>query len=127
MITEYSSPNSPEQTVDRLISTIETKGLKIIQVLDHAKAAAGADLELGPTTLIIFGNPALGTKLMQIDQRLGLDLPLKIVVWQSQDGATSIGYHDISQLLKEQGVTVPAEMIETVQGVMKGIVEEATA
>jgi len=69
-------------SVQRLQSEIEKRGATIIATVDHLAAAKKSGLELRPTTVIIFGNPALGTPLMQGRQTAGLDLPLRILIWE---------------------------------------------
>lgn len=84
-----------DETLARLRSEVESAGFKIIAVVDHAGAAKGAGLDLAPSTLLIFGNPAGGTPLMQADASLGLDLPLRALVYQTADGRTFIARHDL--------------------------------
>jgi uncharacterized protein (DUF302 family) len=94
-------------TVQALQAEIEKRGATIVATVDHAAAAKKSGLELPPTTVIIFGNPTLGTPLMQARQTAGIDLPLRILVWQDENGKVQIGYwppsriadaHDIENL-----------------------------
>ena len=80
--------------MQKLIGAVTAKGLAILAHIDHAGAAAEAGMELRPTDLLIFGNPKGGTPLMQANQTMGIDLPLKALVWQDQDGKTWLGYND---------------------------------
>jgi uncharacterized protein (DUF302 family) len=73
-------------TLSRLTAAIMAKGATIFAIVDHADGAALADLDLQPTTLVIFGNPAAGTPLMQENRRAGIDLPLKALIWQDESG-----------------------------------------
>ena len=75
-----------DQTLSRLIAAISGRQLTIFAVIDHSDGAEIAGLELGPATLIIFGNAKGGTPLMQKNRRAGLDLPLKVLVWQDESG-----------------------------------------
>ena len=77
-----SSAYSAAQTLDRLQTAIQAAGMTVFAVFDHTKAASQAGLELRPTTVVAFGNPAAGTMLMQVNQTMGIDLPLKILVWE---------------------------------------------
>jgi uncharacterized protein (DUF302 family) len=82
-----------EAAVSTFVSLVSARGLTVFAVIDHAAGAAGAGLTLAPETVIVFGNPAAGTALMQADPRVGLDLPLKILIWE-ENGSAAIGYTD---------------------------------
>ncbi len=90
-VRESTSTSVPE-TVERLVKAIEGKGLKIAARVDHAAGAKAAGLDMPPTEVVMFGNPKLGTPLMLANPELAVDLPLKIVVWQSPSGKVMIGY-----------------------------------
>jgi len=87
------SPYSVDETMDRLEGLLQDKGMTIFSVIDHAKGASDVGMELRTTQLIIFGNPKVGTKLMQCSQQVGIDLPLKFLVWEDENGQTNIGYY----------------------------------
>lgn len=89
---------SVKETIDSLATALETKGVKVVARVDHAAGAKTAGMELRPTEVIIFGNPKLGTPLMQADQRAGLDLPLKVLAWQDADGKVFVTYTDPATL-----------------------------
>ncbi len=89
-----ASANEAAQTLVLLKSAIQSSGNAVFAVFDHAAGAKGARLALRPTTVVAFGNPAAGTKLMQFQQEIGLDLPLKILVWEDESGKASLTYHD---------------------------------
>lgn len=91
-----------ETTYSNLKSNIEAnENLSIVAELDHQQNAASAGLELRPTTVIMFGNPNLGTPLMQSTRSIGLDLPQKMLVWEDEEGKVFISYND-PQFLKER-------------------------
>jgi len=73
-------------TLSRLIAGVATRQMTLFAVVDHADGARVAGLELDPTTLVVFGNAKGGTPLMQRNQRAGLDLPLKVLIWQDAGG-----------------------------------------
>lgn len=81
------SPRSFEATVSRLIELAMDRGMKIFAVIDQSAEARGAALELRPTTLVLFGNPAAGTPVMEAVPLAALDLPLKVLVWAEGDRA----------------------------------------
>lgn len=84
----------PTETVKRLVAAITSREMAVMARIDHAAAAEKAGLKLGPTEVLLFGNPAAGTPLMQARQTAGIDLPLKALVWQDESGQTFIGYND---------------------------------
>jgi uncharacterized protein (DUF302 family) len=81
------------ETVEQLKQSIKAMDLKIISEVPHSKGAEMSGLELAPTHLLIFGNPKVGSQLMQKDQGIGLDLPLRMLIYQ-KDGTTYVSYHD---------------------------------
>jgi uncharacterized protein (DUF302 family) len=81
-------------TLARLVAALEAKGITIFARIDHAAGAASVGQALRPTTLVVFGNPAAGTLLMQAAQLVGIDLPLKALVWQDAEGAVSVSYNE---------------------------------
>ena len=81
-----------EETLDKLRAALQDMGINLVSEVDHAKAAAGKGLELRPTHVLIFGNPLVGTNLMQADQRVGLELPLKLLVWEDETGQVYLSY-----------------------------------
>lgn len=78
--------------VEALKTEIENNDLKVFSVIDHGKAAQEINEDLLPVTVVIFGNPEVGTKLMQCDPRMGIELPLKILVWQGKGNKSHIGF-----------------------------------
>jgi uncharacterized protein (DUF302 family) len=77
-------------TKAKLVEVVKAKGFAVVAEVDHAAAAKANGLELRPTHLVIFGNPRGGTPLMACNQTVGLDLPLKALVWQAADGAVNV-------------------------------------
>lgn len=88
------SPHSVEETEQRFISILEEKGLTVMTTVDHAQNAAGAGLELPPTKVVIFGNPKLGTPLMQCGPSIAIDLPQKMLIWEDEAGQVNVAYND---------------------------------
>lgn len=99
----------PEDTMKRLEAEVKAKGLIVFAHVDHAAGAATVGLPLRPTDLIIFGNAKGGTPLMQQAQTIGIDLPLKALVWQDEQGATWLGYNDPAYVAGRHGVGEPAK------------------
>lgn len=82
------------ETVDRLQGAIKARGLTVFARVDHAAGAAAVGLPLRPTDVVIFGNARGGTPLMQADQAIGIDLPLKALVYQDAEGKVWLAYND---------------------------------
>src|SRR5215470_11850564 len=87
-LTTIPSARGPKDTMDRLEAEIKAKGMTVFARIDHAAGAAAVALALRPTELLIFGNARGGTPLMQSAQTIGIDLPLKALVWQDASGKT---------------------------------------
>ncbi|HEY2618199.1 MAG TPA: DUF302 domain-containing protein [Acetobacteraceae bacterium] len=86
--------------MSRLEAEVRAKGMTVFARIDHAAGAAAVGLSLRPTELLIFGNARGGTPLMQADQTIGIDLPLKALVWQDASGSTWLSYNDPGWLAK---------------------------
>lgn len=87
------SPLTVKKTMDRLESLVQQKGMKVFARIDHAKGAASVGKTLRPTELLIFGNPQGGTPFMECAQTVGIDLPLKALVWEDVTGQVWLGYN----------------------------------
>jgi uncharacterized protein (DUF302 family) len=103
-LTTIRSSYAPEETMKRLEAEVRAKGLTVFARIDHAAGAAEVGLPLRPTDLLIFGNAKGGTPLMQADQTIGIDLPLKALVWQDASGATWLSYNDPDWIAKRHGL-----------------------
>lgn len=99
---------------DRIAAAVDEADLMTVAKVDHAMAAQNANLELRPTQLLIFGNPAAGTQLMQSDQRIGIDLPLKMLVWEDEEGETNVSYYNASTLTDRYAIDDKNEVVEMV-------------
>jgi uncharacterized protein (DUF302 family) len=94
----------PKETMDRAEAEAKAKGLTVFARIDHAAGAAAVGLPLGPTELLIFGNAKGGTPLMQSAQTIGIDLPLKILVWQDASGNSWLSYNEPNWVAKRHGL-----------------------
>jgi uncharacterized protein (DUF302 family) len=94
----------PQDTMNRLETAVKAKGMTVFARIDHAAGATAAGLSLRPTEVLIFGNAKGGTPLMQSVQTIGIDLPLKALVWQDGAGVTWLSYDDPSWLAKRHGL-----------------------
>lgn len=89
-----ASKHTVSETLDRLERALKTKDIKVFSRIDHAAGAASVAMPLRPTELLIFGSPRGGTPLMQFNQTVGIDLPLKILGWQDAGGQVWLTYTD---------------------------------
>jgi uncharacterized protein (DUF302 family) len=94
----------PTETMNRFEAEVRAKGMTIFAHVDHAAGANEVGLSLRPTDLLIFGNAKGGTPLMQSAQTMGIDLPLKVLVWQDAAGDTWLSYNDPSWLAQRHGL-----------------------
>jgi uncharacterized protein (DUF302 family) len=91
------SASGYHETVARLVDAIEHRGLTLFAEIDHAAAAREAGLELADERVVVFGNARAGTPLMRTDPRIGVELPLRILIWADASGVL-LGYHDPHEL-----------------------------
>jgi uncharacterized protein (DUF302 family) len=103
-LTTIRSAYRPEETLHRIETQIRSRGMTIFAHIDHAAGAAEAGLSLRPTDVLLFGNAKAGTPLMQSIQTIGIDLPLKVLVWQDAAGDTWLSYNDPQWIAKRHGL-----------------------
>ena len=103
-LVEIKSRFSVQETAVRLVGFFREKGIRLFKVIDHAEGAAKTGEKLRPTTLLIFGNPYLGTPLMKCRQSVAVDLPQKMLVYQNETGETVIAYNDPDYLVRRHGI-----------------------
>ena len=122
----HRSPYDVDQTMARLEQTVRERGLNIFANIDHAAGAAGVGMELRPTRLLIFGNPQGGTPVMQCAQTMGIDLPLKVLVWEDSEGQTWLNYTSPRWLAQRHQVdSCPA--VEQLESALQGLVDTLLA
>jgi uncharacterized protein (DUF302 family) len=122
------SNRGPHETMTRLEAAVTAKGLTVFAHIDHAAGAEQAGLPLRPTDLLIFGNAKGGTPLMQAAQTSGIDLPLKVLVWQDEAGVTWLGYNDPHWLAKRHGLGAASEPVaNALAAVLDGLTHTAAS
>jgi uncharacterized protein (DUF302 family) len=123
------SNRGPKETMEKLVAELKAKGLTIFARVDHAAGAKEVGLELRPTELVIFGNAKGGTPLMQANQLVGIDLPLKALVWQDASGETWLSYNDPAWIARRQGlgneVDAPVKAMTAMLGAVTKAATEA--
>jgi catalase len=104
-LTTIQSSFGPKETLERLEGEIRARGMTVFARINHAALAQEAGMALRPTEVVLFGNPRGGTPLMQANQTIGIDLPLKALVWEDASGKTWLSYNEPDWLAKRHGVT----------------------
>ena len=97
-LVKYESHYSVKETADRFENIVQSKGLTLFARIDHQKNASGVGLELRPTEVIIFGNPKVGTPLMQCAQEVAIDLPQKVMVSEDANNKVWLSYNNPNYL-----------------------------
>lgn len=121
------SPRGVDESMDRLEALVRQRGLNVFARIDHAAGASRIGASLRPTQLLIFGNPQGGTPFMQCAQELGIDLPLKALVWEDAAAQVWIGYNDPGYLARRHGVEscpVVDGLRKALSGLVDGVVAE---
>jgi uncharacterized protein (DUF302 family) len=103
-IMSRTSPHAVEDTVTRILDLLRTKGVTVFAVVDHSGEAAKVGLTMRPTQLVIFGSPKAGTPLMVAAPSLALDLPLKLLVAEVEDGSVTISLNTSAYLAERHGL-----------------------
>ena len=124
-LVSIDSLHSVQETVDRLQAAMEERGLTVMTTINHAANAKNVDMELRPTQLIIFGNPNLGTQLMQSSQTVAIDLPQKFLVWEDADGQVHMTYNDPGYLAQRHGIADRDDVVTTISNALGGLAEAA--
>ncbi len=112
-----ASPHSVSDTIDKLEAAVQNAGATVFARIDHAKGAMSVEMDLRPTTMLMFGNPKLGTPALQAAQTSGLDLPLRVVAYEDADGQVHVAYHDPASLASH-GVPADAKVIQMMTGAL---------
>ena len=125
-LTSIQSSFDPKATMDRLEAQIQARGLNVFARIDHAVGASEVGLMLRPTELVIFGNTRGGTPLMQLAQTVGIDLPLKALVWQDAAGKTWLSYNEPSWIAQRHGIADAEPIVSKMADLLNAISRKAT-
>ncbi len=104
MLVKKQSPYSVNETMDKLEAIISKKGLSVFVRIDHGKNAQSVDMKMNEAQLLVFGDPKGGTKLMQADPAVALELPLKVVVYADNNKQTWVSYRSPEQLKTDYAI-----------------------
>jgi uncharacterized protein (DUF302 family) len=126
-LTTIQSNFGPKDTMNKLEAAVQAKGMTVFARIDHAAGATAAGLTLRPTEVLIFGNAKGGTPLMNSVQTIGLDLPLKALVWQDASGNTWLSYNDPAWLAKRHGIGAETEpAVNNMTAALNAVAKAAT-
>ena len=126
-MTNIKSSHDVTTTADRLEKVLKEKGMTIFARIDHAAGAKKVDKELRPTELVIFGNPKIGTLLMQCEQSVGLDLPMKALIWQDGSGQVWFSYDEPEVMKQKHAVEGCDPVFEKIKGALANFAKAATS
>ena len=121
-IFDLRSNHSVDETVERLKSTLQAKGVTIFAIVDHSGEAEKVGLKMPPTKLVIFGSPKAGTPLMLAAPSIAIDLPLKILVWEDSQGKAWLSYNSPEYLKERHGL--PQDLLQNI-AVVKTLADKA--
>jgi len=120
------SPYNAKDTMNRLEEAVKKRGLNVFARIDHAAGAAKVGKVLRPTEVLIFGNPQGGTPFMECAQSVGIDLPLKALVWEDASSQVWLGYNDPAFLAQRHGVA-QCPVVENLRKALAGIAKTVVA
>lgn len=115
------SPYSVRESLDRLESLLNDKGIRIFARFDHGDAATEVGLSLPETEVLVFGDPKVGTFLMQDDIHIAIELPLRVLAWQSDEGV-KLAYEELSVTAENYQIEARQEVVTKIAGFLKMIV-----
>ncbi len=121
-ILQRSAMGSVDEVVERLLTILRTKAIKVFAVVDHSGEAEKVGLRMPNTKLVVFGNPRAGTPLMLAVPSSALDLPLKILIAEGADGSTQISYNAVAYLQMRHGLSnLVIENVVTIENIVEAL------
>ena len=126
-LTILSSAFDVTTTIDRLVAALTGKGIHVFARINHAEEAHKVNLPLRPTEVLVFGHPAAGTPLMQSNQTIGIDLPLKALAWEDEAGRTWLGYNDPAYLAQRHGINDREPTLKAMKAGLDALVRSAVS
>lgn len=114
-IVTKASPYSVAETLQRLEAVLREKGITVFALIDHSGEAERAGLKMQDAKLLIFGSPKAGTPLMVTSPLLALDLPLKALIWQNEDGRVWVSYNSTRYLASRHAI--PDDLVQNIAGI----------
>jgi uncharacterized protein (DUF302 family) len=121
-IIKQPSDHPVDETVERLKGMLQVKGITLFALIDHSGEAEKVGMKMRPTKLLIFGNPKGGTQLMLAAPSSAIDLPLKLLIWEDQQGKAWISYNSPAYLQERHGL--PSDLLQNI-GVVEALATQA--
>ena len=121
-----SSTHGVSATLDKLETVLKKNGIRVFARVDHAAGAAGVGMDLPATQLLIFGNPMLGTPLMQAQRTVAIDLPMKALAYADSEGDVHLAYNDPAYLAERHGIEGQDAVIAKMTGALDKLSAAAT-
>ena len=121
------SAHDVDTTIDRLAAAVEGAGAKVFARIEHARGAASVGMDLAPSTALIFGNPKLGTPVMQSAQETGLDLPMHVLAYEAADGKVWVVYRTAAAIGQARGMSADAPELMRIAKALDGLTNAAIA
>jgi uncharacterized protein (DUF302 family) len=126
-VIRVKSANSFDETVARLKADVQAKGIRFFDSIDQTGLGASADLKIGRSTLVLFGNPPLGVQFLQANRYAGLDWPVRMLVVEESDGSVWVAWTDFAFIAKRYAITDKGPQLKMASEVAASIAAAATA
>lgn len=126
-LVQKASPHSVQDTMDRLVAAVENAGARVAARVDHAAAANSVGIELAPNQVLVFGNPKIGSPIFVENPAAGLDLPIRVVVYDDGSGQTVVAYHKPASLAADYGVSPEMKSFQMMSGALSKLTDAAIA
>jgi len=126
-LVQKPSPHSVQSTMDKLQAAVEKAGARVAARVDHAAAAKTVGIDLLPNQVLIFGNPNIGSPIFVENSAAGLDLPIRVVVFENADGQTMVAYHDPASLAESFGLSPNMKSFQMMAGALAKLTDSAIA
>ena len=120
------STHTVQETINKFEKIVISKGMTVFTKIDHAKGATSVDMKLRPTQLLIFGNPKIGTLLMQSNQTIGLELPIRVLFWEDKDGASWVTYNKPMNVANGHAITDKEKVVNKMTKALGMFTKKAT-
>jgi len=125
-VIRIKSANSFDETVARLKADVQAKGIRFFDSIDQTGLGASADLKIGRSTLVLFGNPPLGVQFLQVNRYAGLDWPVRMLVVEESDGSVWVAWTDFGFIAKRYAITGKEPQLKMASEVAASIATAAT-
>ena len=125
-IQRLAANGAVSEVTDRLVATVEGAGARVMALIDHGAGAQSVGSDIGDSVLVVFGNPAVGTPVMEQDRLAGLFLPLRVLVYEDAEGQVWLAYQDPAEMLAPlDGVDGSSEAVGRIAGALGRVTEAA--